>query len=127
MLINQLFKCLKEKEGEIQSIEGKLGELQVISEKDLRGWEYGREKEEVIGLLEDVNEVLDQGEKVLWWKQDELGIEGQKGKMRGIVVFYEEVGGFVMNLRRKEEKKKYDSLIKKLILKGRSGGIKVVL
>lgn len=127
MFINYLFKCFKQKDAHIYSIDPKFADLFVISQKHLAPSQYATEKEEVIALLEHLNEVLDYRQKLLSSKYDRLGMDAYKTKMTPIVLFYDELAAFVMNLTKKEEKTKYDSLIKNLILKGRSAGINVVL
>lgn len=127
MFINYLFKCFKQKDAHIYTIDPKFADLYVISQKHLAPSQYAVEKEEVIALLEHLNKILDFRQKLLSSKYDELGMDAYKAKMTPIVLFYDELAAFVMNLTSKEEKKKYDSLIKNLILKGRSAGINVVL
>ncbi|PPJ61461.1 FtsK/SpoIIIE domain-containing protein [Cuspidothrix issatschenkoi] len=127
MFINYLFKCFKQKDAHIYTIDPKFADLYVISQKHLHPSQYATEKEDVIALLEHLNEILDFRQKLLSSKYDELGMDAYKAKMTPIVLFYDELAAFVMNLTKKEEKTKYDSLIKNLILKGRSAGINVVL
>lgn len=127
MFINYLFKCFKQKDAHIYTIDPKFADLYVISQKHLAPLQYATEKEEVIALLEHLNEILDFRQKLLSSKYHDLGMDAYKAKMTPIVLFYDELAAFVMNLTSKEEKKKYDSLIKNLILKGRSAGINVVL
>ena len=127
MFINYLFKCFKQKDAHIYTIDPKFADLYVISQKHLAPSQYATEKDDVIALLEHLNEVLDYRQKLLSSKYHDLGMDAYKAKMTPIVVFYDELAAFVMNLTSKEEKKKYDGLIKNLILKGRSAGINVVL
>jgi energy-coupling factor transporter ATP-binding protein EcfA2 len=127
MFINYLFKCFKQKDAHIYSIDPKFADLYAISQKHLAPSQYAVEKEEVIALLEHLNKILDFRQKLLSSKYDRLGMDAYKTKMTPIVLFYDELAAFVMNLTKKEEKTKYDSLIKNLILKGRSAGINVVL
>lgn len=127
MFINYLFKCFKQKGAHIYTIDPKFADLYAISKEHLHRSQYAVEKEEVIALLEHLNEILDFRQKLLSSKYDELGMDAYKAKMSPIVLFYDELAAFVMNLTNKEEKTKYDSLIKNLILKGRSAGINVVL
>lgn len=127
MFINYLFKCFKQKDAHIYTIDPKFADLYAVSKKHLAPSQYAIEKEDVIALLEHLNEVLDYRQKLLSSKYHELGIDAYKSKMTPIVLFYDELAAFVMNLTNKEEKKKYDGLIKNLILKGRSAGINVVL
>ena len=127
MFINYLFKCFKERDAHIYTIDPKFADLYAISKEHLHWSQYAVEKEEVIALLEHLNEILDYRQKLLSSKYYELGIDAYKAKMTPIVVFYDELAAFVMMLTSKEEKKRYESLIKNLILKGRSAGINVVL
>jgi energy-coupling factor transporter ATP-binding protein EcfA2 len=126
MFMNYLFKCFKQKDAHIYTIDPKFADLYVISQKHLAPSQYATEKEEVIALLEHLNEVLDYRQKLLSSKYDRLGMDAYKAKMTSIVVFYDELAAFVMMLDKKE-KDEYDALLKNLILKGRSAGINVVL
>lgn len=126
MFINYLFKCFKQKDAHIYTIDPKFADLYVISQKHLAPSQYATEKEDVIALLEHLNEILDFRQKLLSSNYDRLGMDAYKAKMTPIVLFYDELAAFIMMLDKKE-KDEYDALLKNLILKGRSAGINVVL
>lgn len=127
MMINYLFKSFKNLGAHIYTIDPKLADLYVISKKHLPSSNYAVETDDVIALLQHLNDILDYRQNILSSQYDEIGIDAYKAGMTPIVLFYDELAAFVMTLTDKKIKADYDSLIKNLILKGRSAGINVVL
>lgn len=127
MFINYLFKCFKMKGAHIYTIDPKLADLYAISKKHLDESQYAVDTDDVIALLKHLNDILTYRQNILSSKYDEIGLDAYKVKMIPIVLFYDELAAFVMTLDDKDKKAEYDRLLKKLILKGRSAGINIVL
>lgn len=127
MMINYLFKSFKNLGAHIYTIDPKLADLYAISKKHLPKNQYAVDKDDVIALLQHLNDILDYRQNILSSQYDEIGIDAYKVSMTPIVLFYDELAAFVMTLTDKTQKTKYDSLLKNLILKGRSAGINIVL
>lgn len=127
MFINYLFKAFKQKGAHIYTIDPKLADLYAISKKYLPKMQYAVDTDDVIALLQHLNDILDFRQNILSSQYDEIGIDAYKVSMTPIVLFYDELAAFVMSLTDKTKKTKYDSLLKNLILKGRSAGINIVL
>lgn len=127
MFINYLFRCFKQKDAHIYTIDPKISDLYAISKKHLDKTQYATtDVKEVMAILKELNDTLNLRQSIISESYDEIGLDAYKVSMAPIVLFYDELAAFVMMLDKKE-KDEYDALLKNLILKGRSAGINVVL
>lgn len=126
MFINYLFKCFKKMGANIYTIDPKMADLYSISKQQLLSSDYAVQIDEVIELLQNLNDILDERQYFLSKYHNKIGIDAYKVGMTPIVLFFDELAAFTMLLD-KNQKSKYDKLLKNLILKGRSAGINIVL
>ena len=103
-----------------------MADLYSLSKQKLLSSDYAVQVDEVIGLLQNLNDILDERQYFLSKYHNKIGIDAYKVGMTPIVLFYDELAAFTMTLDKKQ-KSEYEKLLKNLILKGRSAGINIVL
>lgn len=83
------------------------------------------EIEDTISMLEHLVSIMNERQKIVT-AANRFGATAYDLNIRPTVLFYDELGALASQITKREQKQQYDSLLKNLVLKGRSAGIQVI-
>jgi len=126
-VINYLFSCFLKLNAEIFIIDPKISDLASIGNSYLPSTNCATGADAAIEVLEKLNSIMEDRQKDII-AFDDYGSDAYKLHFRPIVLFFDELAALAAEISSDKKKKaQYDLLLKKLILKGRSAGITMVL
>ncbi|MCQ9903188.1 ATP-binding protein [Staphylococcus aureus] len=127
MMLKYLFKCFLDLDSDIYVIDPKNADLVNVSKRYLNAHYIAVDKKDAICLLEELCEEMELRQNLMSKYSHRDSTDAYKESLRPIVLFYDELAALSSQLTTKDEKDKYNSCLKNLILKGRSAGINVIL
>lgn len=127
MMLKYLFKCFLDLDADIYIIDPKNADLAIVGKRYLKSDYIAVDKKEAIRLLGILCDEMELRQNVMSKYGQNDSTDAYKESLRPIVLFYDELAALSSQLTTKDEKDKYNSYLKNLILKGRSAGINVIL
>lgn len=125
--LNYLLSCFLKLNAEVFIIDPKNSDLASIGSQYLPAGNSAISSDEAIELLGKLVSIMDVRQSKIT-NYGELGSDAYKLYFRPIVLFYDELAALASEIGSDKKKKAYyDLLLKKLMLKGRSAGITIIL